>query len=103
MSVVAGPSRPNGPHIRADHERRASQLYNTVARLSIHDLEELRRSQGLRHTADGGRPLSDAELALHMAVEEAEALNIFNQDRVIANRLQHENEVQPHFIDAAAR
>lgn len=90
MSAVAGPSRPPPRVDGTGQAARESQLYNSIARLSVHDIEGMQELQGSGLARDPGRPLSDAELALQLATEEARAFNIFNQDRALALGMQQE-------------
>ena len=97
MSARAGPSRlrhssalPQAPDGRPQLSNEESDLVDLIARFSIQDVEQLENLQkGKRRE---GAPLTDAELALSIFAEEAQALLQFNSDRVLAEALNEMEE-----------
>lgn len=81
---IAGPSG-----LDIDAQPTTSQLYESVARLSIDHLEWLQECCGFNDKNEIGS-LSDAELAVQLAVEEARAYAIFIEDRALVEKLQRE-------------
>ncbi len=84
MSAVAGPSHRRSTV--ASQSAADTELYRTVARLSAYDLDGI--AGALAAIRSPGVPVTDAELAVRLAREEAEAFQIFNSDRALAQQLQ---------------
>jgi len=81
MATLAGPSTARAPRPSSRFVDDEAELYASIARLSIQDIDELEARQRRNY----GRPVStDAELAIRMAREEVEALDRFNSDRALA-------------------
>ena len=63
-----------------------SELHREIARLSVHDIEQLMPPvEGTGRISDQDR---DTRLAFRLAIEEARALAAFEQDRALALRMQ---------------
>jgi hypothetical protein len=87
MASRAGPSTLR--HTLAG-ENEASDLVSLTARLTLQDIQEIEsRQKGKRNE---GAPMTDAELALRLAAEEARSSVIFDSDRAIAQRLQESDD-----------
>lgn len=82
MSAHAGPSTLRKPVVSRDDE---SDLHTLAARLTIKDIEYLESRQ--RGKQREGTGLTDGELALRIAAEEARSSIIFDNDRAIAQSL----------------
>jgi hypothetical protein len=79
MSAHAGPSTLRRPVVPRDDEL---ELLSLAARLTLEDAESFEGHQNRE-----GRTLTDGELALRLAAEEARLSVLFNNDRALAQRL----------------
>lgn len=94
MSSHAGPSRSPREAVTHGQDHQEADLYGLIAQLDLQDLNEIR--DGRRNN----QPLTDGELVLQLAAEEATSFAAVQRDHALVARLSiHGDDDSFHVAD----
>ena len=91
---VAGPSRVAASSGQLAPGGRVESIYEEdllgfLGRLSLDEMDEMQTL--FTHRVRAGDPLSDHDMAMNDLLQQARALSVFNQDRVLAQTIAEED------------